>query len=138
MMNPMMQHQMMMQQQMVMHQQMMMRQQMMGVWPGQPIMGGYMQPQMMGGYPQQQMMAGWQGYPQQQVAGPAAGLLGAGAGSTPAADALPAGWVAAKDPASGKEYYYHAATSKTTWEKPAAPAAAAPATPALQRYSRMR
>ena len=51
---------------------------------------------------------------------PGAGLLGDGGAATPAAGALPAGWVATMDPASGREYYYHAVTNQTSWEKPAA------------------
>jgi WW domain len=31
---------------------------------------------------------------------------------------LPTGWKTATDPASGKEYYYHAATGQTSWEFP--------------------
>ena len=38
--------------------------------------------------------------------------------ATPTVAELPDGWKAAKDPASGREYYYHAATQQTTWERP--------------------
>jgi hypothetical protein len=151
-MHPAMQQQqqqmMMMQQQQ--QQQMMMQQQMMGGWPGQQMMGGYPQPHMMGGgYPQQQMMGGWAGHPQQQqqqqapgagagtTAAAAAGTAAAAtAGTAPAAvttassGALPAGWSVAKDPASGKEYYYHATTKQTTWVKPTAEPAASAEAPA--------
>ena len=48
---------------------------------------------------------------------------------TPAASAaLPGGWVAATDPASGATYYVHPPTGRTQWEAPTAPAA--PALPA--------
>jgi hypothetical protein len=34
---------------------------------------------------------------------------------------LPAGWTAAKDPATGKEYFYHSETQETRWERPVPP-----------------
>ena len=79
------------------------------------------------------MMAELPGYPQQLVAGatttlaaaPAAAAVGTSA--TPGTDALLPGWVAARDPTSGKEYYSHIITKHTTWEKPIAAPAQAPA-----------
>jgi len=43
---------------------------------------------------------------------------------SPAVDALPPGWVEAKDPKSGKTYYYNKTTKETSWKKPSASAAA--------------
>jgi len=39
-------------------------------------------------------------------------------GASGPAPALPAGWSAAVDPASGREYYVHAPTGRTCWELP--------------------
>ena len=55
------------------------------------------------------------------------GRGGRGGGSQP--NSLPAGWVAHHDPASGKYYYFNAATRQSTWTMPTAPVPAVP-TPA--------
>jgi len=47
----------------------------------------------------------------------------------PATPSLPPGWVSAVDPASGRAYYYNAASGVTQWEPPAAAAAATLAPP---------
>merc|ERR1712194_633845 len=36
----------------------------------------------------------------------------------PQAGGLPAGWEAATDPSSGKQYYFNRATNQTTWDRP--------------------
>eukprot|EP00405_Crypthecodinium_cohnii_P013406 CAMPEP_0206434144 /NCGR_PEP_ID=MMETSP0324_2-20121206/8977_1 /ASSEMBLY_ACC=CAM_ASM_000836 /TAXON_ID=2866 /ORGANISM="Crypthecodinium cohnii, Strain Seligo" /LENGTH=338 /DNA_ID=CAMNT_0053900591 /DNA_START=172 /DNA_END=1188 /DNA_ORIENTATION=- len=41
------------------------------------------------------------------------GMMGMGGGA-----GLPPGWTEIMDPSSGKPYYYNAATSQTTWERP--------------------
>ena len=41
-------------------------------------------------------------------------------------DTLPPGWAAAKDPTTGRVYYFNRATSATQWTIPVAPAAVAP------------
>mmetsp|Transcript_28277 Transcript_28277/g.43330 ORF Transcript_28277/g.43330 Transcript_28277/m.43330 type:complete len:275 (-) Transcript_28277:609-1433(-) len=33
-------------------------------------------------------------------------------------DSLPEGWQAAKDPSTGKEYYYHVESNETVWDRP--------------------
>ncbi|CAE8588997.1 unnamed protein product [Polarella glacialis] len=64
------------------------------------------------------------------AAAPAAPAAPKPAAPAPAPAGLPAGWEAHYDAAAGKSFYFHAATNKTQWEKPAAPAlAAAPAVP---------
>jgi hypothetical protein len=103
------QQQAMMMQQQMMQQQMMQQQMMMGGgWPQQ-------QQMMMGGagmWPQQQQM-----YPGAGGASPTAGapnpmMAAAPAAATAAPNALPPGWAAQKDPASGKEYYYNTQTKQ--------------------------
>lgn len=61
----------------------------------------------------------------------AAATVPAAATATPAtaAAAAPATWVEAKDPSSGKSYWYNRATKETTWKNPNATPAAAPAPP---------
>ena len=48
----------------------------------------------------------------------AAPLISAPSPATPEAAALPAGWVAATDPATGKTYFAHSATGETSWTAP--------------------
>jgi hypothetical protein len=90
-----------------MQQQMMMNPMMLqqGMMQGYP-MGGYPQPGMMQGYPQQGMPF---------IAAPAQLAQPA------SAEALPAGWATARDPASGRAYYIEDATKNTQWEKPGEP-----------------
>jgi protein transport protein SEC31 len=59
---------------------------------------------------------------QQQQQAPGAMVSGAGAEAP-----LPPHWVAVADPSSGRTYYANEVTQETTWERPAAPAAPAPA-----------
>ena len=64
--------------------------------------------------------AAYPGYTQPPAAPPAGP---AAAAPVPApAEALPAGWTSAVDPASGKTYYIDKATKESRWEKPTEPA----------------
>jgi uncharacterized protein YbdZ (MbtH family) len=41
--------------------------------------------------------------------------------SRPSQTLLPAGWTAAKDPATGNDYFYHSETQETRWDRPVPP-----------------
>lgn len=46
---------------------------------------------------------------------------------------LPPGWAAARDPASGRTYFYEHATRRTAWARPAPASAAEPPPPGVER-----
>jgi len=56
------------------------------------------------------------------AAAPAAAPAPAPVAPVAAAPALPPGWEAAPDPATGKQYYFNRATGETSWTPPAAAA----------------